>query len=413
MVAKLSVRLAKSTFAWMLMLLAAVEIFAQGLIPLANIAHEKQRPNQLTQEALAYKADCLRRLGYSPDVLVLGSSLPMAAIRYCDNQWMRQTEADNDALKHHLSTFQAYCRGVYLEKRLSELTNHKVSVFNFTSAACMPSDASLIFSKVLELRKKPKLMVIGFGPRDFMDNLVPEIGRTPAFNALADWPSLSGNLPNSFSTDTIRELMLESSSNCYRRRADWSLYFSELTKDLIRPTIAANAKAETKTSGGIPVAVVKDANEHICPTKARYEAWHIEDYKRRYNPPNHLRYEQELERLGHLLEAARQKDIAVVVVNMPITDTNRELIPKALFKRYQSDLAFYAEKYGATYVDLSNNDIFVAEDFLDTVHVNPVGGKKVLDELVLELSKSVKIAEVLDANGVKSIGLKKAKESAL
>lgn len=392
---------------WLVLLLAVLELTANTLIPLANIAHEKQRPNQLTQEALSYKAESLKKLTASPDVLVLGSSLPMAAIRYCDNQWIPQTEADSDALKHHLSTFQAYYRAVYLEKLLRDNVNHDVTVFNFTSAACMPSDASLILSKVLELKKKPKLVIIGFGPRDFMDNLVPEIGRTPAFNALANWPSLSGNLPSSFSTDTIRELMLIASSTYYRKRADWSLYFSELTNELVRPSrpkvnLATNSE---KKSDGIPAAYAKRQDEHVCPTKARYEAWHIDDYKKRYNPPNHLRYEQELERFSHLLDTCRQKDIFVVVVNMPITETNRELIPKNLLKRYQADLGFYSQRYGAHYVDLSESPIFTADDFLDTVHLNPQGGKKVLDELALDLAKSSKVAKVFDANSVKSIGL--------
>ncbi len=410
MVAKLGMRLGKSTLLWLVLLLLVAELGGKTLMPLASVAHDRQRPEQLTQEALTYKAEGLKALKTSPDVLVLGSSLPMAAFRYCDNQWQKQTDADDDAVKHHLSVFQAYSRGAYLESLLSLQAQQPVSVFNFTSAACMPSDASLILSKAIEFKKKPKLVIIAFGPRDFMDNLVPEIGRTPAFNALADWTCLSGNVPSSLSLDTIRELVLESSSNCYRNRGDWSLLLSELTTHFVRPV--ASVSSSLPASNPL-TATGKEENKHVCIAQQRYEAWHIEDYRKRYNPPNYLRYEQEMERLAYLLDNCRQKQIAAVVVNMPITTTNRELIPGRLLQRYEKDLSSHARQHDAFYVDLSQNPTFTADDFLDTVHVNPQGGKKVLDELARQLGQSNLVAKVLDANSVNSIGLTEKKEKSL
>ncbi len=382
MVAKLGMRLAKSTLLWLVLLLLVAELGGKTLMPLAGVAHDHQRPEQLTQQALSYKADGLRALKRAPDVLVLGSSLPMAAFRYCDNQWQKQTEADNDAVKHHVSVFQAYSRGVYLERLLSLKAHQPVTVFNFTSAACMPSDASLILSKAIEFKKKPKLVIVAFGPRDFMDNLVPEIGRTPAFNALADWACLSGNVPSSLSLDTIRELVLESFSDCYRNRADWSVLLSDLTKHFVRPDKSASVPSSLPASlAASKPLTTKDNDEtkHVCVAQPRYEAWHIEDYRKRYNPANYLRYEQEMERLAYLLDNCKQRQITAVVVNMPITTTNRELIPERLLQRYERDLASSSRKHDAIYVDLSQNPIFTADDFLDTVHVNPQGGKKVLD----------------------------------
>lgn len=411
-VVKLGIRLAKSTLLWLVLLLLVAELAGKTLVPLAGVAHDHQRPEQLTQQALSYKADGLRALKRAPDVLVLGSSLPMAAFRYCDNQWQKQTDADNDAVKHHLSVFQAYSRGVYLERLLSLKAHQPVTVFNFTSAACMPSDASLILSKAIEFKKKPKLVIIAFGPRDFMDNLVPEIGRTPAFNALADWTCLSGNVPSSLSLDTIRELVLESCSDCYRNRGAWSLLLSELTTHFVRPVKLASSSSSLPANN--PLATKdKEETKHVCLSQHQYEAWHIEDYRKRYNPANYLRYEQEMERLAYLLDSCKQKRITAVVVNMPITTINRELIPGRLLQQYERDLAVYSRKHDALYVDLSQDPTFTADDFLDTVHVNPQGGKKVLDELGRQLGQSSLVAKVLDANSVNSIGLTVKREKAL
>jgi hypothetical protein len=61
---------------------------------------------------------------------------------------------------------------------------------------------------------------------------------------------------------------------------------------------------------------------------------------------------------------------------MPITAANRELIPKASYSAYKTNLQIFCRQYDASFVDLDNNTTFCNNEFSDSVHLNTAGSIK-------------------------------------
>ncbi len=66
---------------------------------------------------------------------------------------------------------------------------------------------------------------------------------------------------------------------------------------------------------------------------------------------------------------------------MPLTAVNRALLPPVFWSNYQSELQEACAKTGAYYLDLSADSNFNQTDFVDTVHLNASGGRKLVERL--------------------------------
>jgi hypothetical protein len=415
-----------STLIWLAVLLFVATILLSTTSPLHFVRYNKLTPQNVAEIALAYKNKQLTSAPAAPDVMILGSSLMMAAVKYCDTKYCPDATWANDALKLKVSDFQGYTHAHYLEKLLSKQLGKPIVVFNFSSAACMISDASLILQRAIEAGKAPKVVLFGIAPRDFVDNLVPDLGRTPAFDTLANWQCLPQVLPSQMANaklakDSLRDFVLSAIWPFYKEKSNYrTLLADEASKYFSHP--ATLAEAEKMEIAELPSAVVNEAGSgsNNVPTGTKSEGSaqllpsssasltgkqqkentlslpndkfggfasdHIIDYRNRYNPANYQRFAQEAEQFVQLLAICRQKRIELVIVNMPITDVNKSLMPMGMYDRYKNNVQKLTYEYGAKFIDLDQANVFHRQDFLDSVHTNPDGGKKVLDHLFVKLS---------------------------
>ena len=80
-------------------------------------------------------------------------------------------------------------------------------------------------------------------------------------------------------------------------------------------------------------------------------------------------------------DTAKERDIHVVLVAMPITDINRNLLSDQSWNLYRSRLRDLAARHQetTTFFDMQETKAFNISDFQDTVHLHSGGGAKLLD----------------------------------
>jgi hypothetical protein len=372
------------------------------------VRHEKLEPGQIALSSIAYKAEQLKSMPNSPDILVLGSSLPMSAIKYADTladlPGLLAFEAKAKAVG--LNPFQSYCGAKYLESTLAKTSGVKASAFNFTCAACMVSDAYLILKQACAEGKAPKIIFYGIAPRDFVDNLVPEVGTTPSFTVLANATTLPERLTWQTPPNLAFDLVVSSLSQYCRDRSNWKMLCMDWASRIFDHPVnlrdsdnqSANNKSIDSNSQKTDMATGESQLPGLSRNLAagnsalqefRMDEDHLRDYRKRYNPANFARLKQETAYFAKLLDLCRQNKIVCVVINMPITDINRTMIPPDIYKKYVTQVLSLPSEYGAEMIDLDSPRDFVQGDFLDSVHTNPRGGKKLLDKLGVALQSSL------------------------
>lgn len=209
----------------MILFVVGANLFAGLVYPLQPVPHNLIPPLQLSESAITFKFKRLCQ-GPSPDLMLLGSSLPMCAFYYAEgtlNPAMVELTEQNG-----LNLIQSYHEANYLRAQIMERTGKQPFVFNFTTAACMPSDARLLLLRIINSKRRPSMLLYGVGLRDFVDNVNPPPGETPAFKSLCDAGYLAGNSAVVKKSEARTELAISSLFQFYRLRDQYRLLAEHL-----------------------------------------------------------------------------------------------------------------------------------------------------------------------------------------
>lgn len=392
------------------MLFLAATNYAAGLLhPLKAVPHSQIPALQLSESALKYKFDQLNSLPKPPSVMLLGSSLPMCAFYYSEGDQLSKAIV-SETEKHGLNLIQSYPEANYFRSQIYRKFGKEPDVFNFTTAACMPSDARLLLSRIADSKKQPSILIYGVGLRDFVDNINPPPGETPAFKALCDAKYLVGNANIVPKQEARTALALSSLSEVYRLRDQFHLMIeSWLCRDLKRQTnmerafsliaMERDAKAKSTPVVAAPQATVTTQKGTELRPKAKTPRAQsatpntlstnlaVLDYPTRYNPPNYNRLQQEMSELTKIVDLCKQNKTTLILVNMPVSDGNKTLSTPGLREKYLSDLKSICSKNAVPLVDFETVKIFEEKDFLDTVHMSGYGAKKMIEELLTQMQQ--------------------------
>ena len=383
----------KSTALWMVTLLICFDFASHFFNPMKYLDWQRVHPFQLTQSAINYKFSQLLSSRQSPDILIMGSSLMMAPIFYCDGVYSKRetTLLLNRISNLGLNGFQSYPEAIYFTDLLKHATGKQIKVFNMTTAACMASDAHLILSKIIVHSKQPKLLLYGIGPRDFSDNLMPPLGATPTFKILADWSDLPTLGLANAKPNIIENLAIYSLTYYYRVRDQYRALALEYAANLfnhprdmaeaedwrkIQPKTPHNNSEEEEVLAEqkniTPVRFVRLPEKHIYQNLSEQLA----DYDHRYNPPDWKRFPEELHQFADFVKMCKKNKIILVLVNMPITLQNKLLIRPQVYSHYMSEVEKIAQKEDIPFFNFQDAPIIQSDDFLDSVHMNAKGGRK-------------------------------------
>lgn len=325
----------------------------------------------------------------APDIALLGSSLMMTAHHAGDATLLKST-------LNEVTHFHSSC----IEDFLADKIGHKPTSFSFAIAGQMASDSYLIARSLLVGEKQPKVIVLGIAPRDLMDSTLPSAASTETFKYLSRVSDLSD-----------MELSARMSLNEFIQYGFEKLIYSlsqrpglvALQNKFVYSIAPYGKNAITKNELCLPFFLRlmaradfpedNGANElMIGPHGAVYEPYidNTNEYLLRYAKINDKIYKYQLSQLENLMKLAKDKGIQLVVVNMPLTQANVNLLPKGFYDQYKAKLAAMATANGASYVDMNKPGSFDIKHFHDSVHLNGLGGveffKLLSNELALDRS---------------------------
>lgn len=371
-----------------LLILLGVNAYLNSTKPLARIDPESLPAAHTwvwwaTKEYLAMQP--------SPSVVLLGSSLVMHSISRLDADYLNK---DLDYVHHH--------RSVYLENALmsSTQTHHSLIIgtnptcFNFALPGGMVSDDYIVARALFSEKRKPKVVILGLSPRDFIDCGVHCAGATPAFRYLKRYTNIDDLVAISMPQIWQRlDYWLGEYIYLWGKKLDLQVWLTQTTKTVLQP-LSQRLSAPTRLEDldlerDLPVNLRSEVEEGMFIVKS-HQPYSFEDntaeYKKRYRSPNPSLFSIQTTFLNMLVQYCKNRDIRVVVVNMPLTPQNIALMPAGSYDRYLQVLKQTSHRHGCRFMDLNTDPNFTRSDFYDTSHMNSTGGKKFADALVHELA---------------------------
>lgn len=332
----------------------------------------------------------------SPDLLMLGSSLVVVPAVRCDDEMNnRRARYDREYRRTYLN---GYNKAEYLQRLLSAKNHQQVKVSNLGVIASMMSDHQLILEKTLNSGKKPKLVVCCLAPRDFLDNYRAQVESTPVYQVLADAQFLQDLIARHAKLDEILSYTTGLVWHFYQVRADYktvavgqtAAYFNRPVS-LFMAAFANDEKKKDKTQGPEETDLA-DHKKEKCPD---YDVPpntldDLDTYKKVYLPVNDKCFETQRTYLEKLLKQCQDTHTPILIVNMPLTRQNKEILPPELWTRYFATVKGLCTKYGASYYDADQADYTLA-DFEDSCHMNAQGGKKFYKAVLEPISKNLKL----------------------
>lgn len=325
----------------------------------------------------------------APDVVVFGSSQMGSAIACADAQLTKQVV---DTATHK--------KLVSLETELfRQLGGKPVTVFNAAIPGCMVSDVDLISAVLFhESGLKPKVVVVGVAPRDFLDNTMPSPTGTEPWHFFAQFVPVSERPAAAF-TDFFTNLDWQINQHTLRE-----LY--PLAQALLGTENANEPEAEADTKGkdkknDTPLAAVLGtlgevkAGQWLVPANIP-PMWkdNTPEYKNRFKDSRHPIYITERQFFNDFLARMQRENIKVIAVGMPSLPMNRALLPDKFWVRFHSDVAAACRAHGALYVPMYDDPSYEVADYLDTVHLDASGGQKLFAKVAAAMAaqKDIKVA---------------------
>lgn len=305
-----------------------------------------------------------------PDVVVFGSSQMGSALATTEaemlNRWV-------DVVVHR--------RIHFLEKVLARTSGAKVNVLALSSPGQMVSDGWLLSNLLFQQNRVPKLAVITIAPRDFIDYTLPYPAATEVFNLTGKYLPGQNRISNYLYTEPFALLDYWLKQLPLKKLGEiWSM---PLLQDANKGT---GMQADQRQGHSVLNAVAGangDVSQGVWVVPPQFpDIWqdNTKEYKLRFKDPFGPKYSAEMFFLRKWLELLRKRDIAVVVVGMPSLKMNRDLLTSDFWQQFHRDIAEICEKNEAVWSDLSSSN-FQKEDFLDTVHLNARGGKKLFNHI--------------------------------
>ena len=363
----------------------ALSIFlALNVIPL--FVSDKSKPvfnkfDHPCKGSVWYLIDDVRKDEGNWDFATLGSSLMVAAV----------TNADATGLKQNID-LTTYHKAAYLDKVL----NGNTRSFNLAVAGEMPSDAYLILKASIDKLKPGATLVYGLAPRDFIDHDFKSPTDSEAYQLLHRIDPLEGNLSDKYNISVWEKLGYQ---------IEKSLYMSDNAIDIQSNLAKLGDAAVNKIFGNIDESRYPNTKRFwdrvnlipsykmveripdafiLEPENLNKEPVYVDnslEYAMRYRRPDMKAFENQFYFLSQINALCQNKKINLVLVNMPITQTNEKLLQAGLYQTYLNKLIEFASRNQVRFLDFNNHSEFKNSDFNDGVHMNARGSMKFIEKL--------------------------------
>lgn len=332
----------------------------------------------------------------NPDILLLGSSLTLIPAVRCDDE-LAGTKSRYDS-GYRRNYINCYSKAETLKLGLEKQLGQPLQIRNLGVIASMFSDHELILEKALKAGKKPRLVICCTAPRDFLDNYRAVVEQTPVFQVLSDLSNLQDLSQRGASLPELANRALEQAWHYYQVRADYRTVACAATaKFLGHPRDLYQAKQSRDAAAALcPVGNDDDAIEIGLMDKRNKPDYKepantladLPTYKQVYQPVNCKLFEIQSSYLTKLLKLCQTNHISALIVNMPLTEANKKLLPDDAWCKYKSFLDSTTQRYNASYLDADQPGVYSMADFEDSCHMNSRGGRKFYKMLIEKVAAS-------------------------
>ena len=275
---------------------------------------------------------------------------------------------------------------ITLQDELSEGLQKPIKIFTLATPGCMISDSYMMSRALLKDNLKPKVVIIGVSPRDFIDSTMPYPGATDTFKFYSKYIDTS-NITNAAYNDLFSLLQYWTDNLPVRKFGNKiinAITPAPQTPEKTAQTqqTASSIAAQPPAQKGALFAVV-GPNGEVRPGQWLVPAnippiWvdNTREYKNRFKTPQSASYQAEFQFFDKLLALWQANDIKTIVVLMPSLPQNRALLSNNFWQKFKQDIDVRCKQNNAFICDLSDSPIFEKSDYLDTVHLNAYGGFK-------------------------------------
>jgi len=377
---------------------AAVALSALGRTPVLSMASE---PFSLTDKikaegkpsswwlARAYSVSKER-----PQVVVCGSS-QIGGLQSSDaNLTGRPVDF---VLNHHCPS---------IEVALAQKLGQKPYVFLSALPGAMVSDHFAIARALYSAQGAPPVVVLTVSPRDFIDNSLPCAGSTEPYKYFAQYSDMSAYVGLAYNKPWSRfEYFISNEIPVRHLESAVKTNSAKLITALV-PPVAVQAKANDVNTGASAAEQlkfvmggyegnIKPGQAVLTPNLPRIFVDNSRDYKRRYKNTHPDTYDVQLSYFKTFVQYLRASGAHVLVVGMPLTVNNREILSESFWQRYKGDLQAALKPTGAKFLDLIADPGFDNNDFCDTVHLNATGGGKLARAIAGAIAADRTLADAL------------------
>lgn len=281
-----------------------------------------------------------------------------------------QHSSDRDGMSYVVGKFQALNNEISTVFIGSSVAKHvvesiapeeaqKLHIASLAYNMQIPSDGFILINELVS-SKKPKRVVFCVSPRDFCDNDAPELMNTTTFKRrvhLVDLPKISSVLHMSLK----QSLQSSIGKLCplYEARASFQkrLYI---------------AMEKVYLQLGVPAKMLSQRDDPWTHSLKEY-AWRYTGIGIKESAP-------QLAILRESINLCKKLGIQVLLVNVPLSHDNVQLLPAGFYTQYKDSLLNTSENCHVDFLDLSSMPL-ETEDFVDCAHLNHKGGQKVMSVL--------------------------------
>ncbi|MFA7336422.1 MAG: hypothetical protein WC028_06525 [Candidatus Obscuribacterales bacterium] len=314
-------------------------------------------------------------------ILMLGSSLGIFPAALADFKTFGEPKPGADKFLHY-SSYR------YLDQLLSTQAGSPVRTLNLSNQGGMTSEDLLLLKGAFKAGIKPKLVILLTGPRDFLDHQTNKVGESKLAKALL--VRISESLWNASETPTAN---LETLASRFLPLFVQRDAITKLLTARLKQTIAFIShkpyREKLPPTGG-SLESIRDE-----PGSPEMMEFYTANYKIRYLPIDWKRWKVESTALEQIIEFCNSEKTPLLLVAMPLSKSNRDLLPEHFVSKHRNMLADLAKSDQSTnkrivFLDLFESEQFTINDYMDTVHLRSCGGIKLAKE----------ISQIIDTNSI-------------
>ncbi len=315
----------------------------------------------------------------APDVVLLGSSLVMIPTPMLDADYLNKPF---DCVHHDHS--------IYMQDRLGDLLGPKdLSCINFGLPGGMISDDYMVARYLLNNERKPKVVVLGITLRDFVEHHVQYPATSHPYRYFSQFMDVADIVDIAMPQVWQRaDYLWGRNFVLWGKRLQMQAIADEVSKKAIAPLqsakVAVNPVTDAernKTLAAKLKAIAEEGEFMMEPHKLTLFEDNTNEYRSRFRGNKRELFNAESAFLERLLKLLRDRNIEVLVANMPLMPANMAVMPPGMYEEYIALTKKLVAENDCKFLDLNDPTKFVISDFRDTAHMNGNGGKKFIDSV--------------------------------